>query len=405
MYTIIFIETTKSGSAREAIKAAQRLGYFTILFTRSEKFMNQRKEFPDVCQMIHLKELTEHGIRKEIIDLQQQKKVIKAVVSFMDPYVSLAARIMNELCYSEISVEAFEKMENKAETRKALRKNRATPCYNVFNPKDKLKRFLTQEFTYPLIVKSPVSKASKDVYLVKNKLKLEKEMTKMLNCYPDQNILLEEYLEGPQFIAEVIVHKGEINIVAVLKQHITKKLKFIVTGYALQPKLDENLYKSLSAAVKSIIKDLEVKNAACHIEIRYVKGVWKLIEVNPRISGGAMNRIIEEAYGINLAEEILKVYLGCEPNLTRKHEKNIYAYYLTINSYGRLLKVTGKNMASAQPGVREVHIKPRKGANLMPPISMGHRYGYVIATGNTLKEAQTNATKAADLIKFYLEPL
>ena len=61
------------------------------------------------------------------------------------------------------------------------------------------------------------------------------------------------------------------------------------------------------------IKDLGVTNAASHLEVRYVNGIWKLIEINPRISGGAMNRMIEEAFGINLVEETIKLYLGDEP--------------------------------------------------------------------------------------------
>ena len=62
-------------------------------------------------------------------------------------------------------------------------------------------------------------------------------------------------------------------------------------------------------------------------------------------------------------------------------------------------------MATDQPGVKEVYIKPRKGAMMMPPISMGHRYGYVIASGDTADEAKTNAVNAASNIKFYLEPI
>ena len=64
--------------------------------------------------------------------------------------------------------------------------------------------------------------------------------------------------------------------------------------------------------------------------------------MNPRISGGAMNRMIEEAFGINLVEETIKLYLGYEPNLIRKFEKPIYTHYITIRSCGYLLKVIGE---------------------------------------------------------------
>ena len=97
MESILFIETTKSGSSREAIKAAARLGYITVLLTERKSFVKQRNEFADVSQMIHLEELTEDLIRTEISQLQQQGNIIKAIISFVDPFVSIAAQLANEL--------------------------------------------------------------------------------------------------------------------------------------------------------------------------------------------------------------------------------------------------------------------------------------------------------------------
>nr|WP_150285596.1 ATP-grasp domain-containing protein [Rummeliibacillus sp. TYF-LIM-RU47] len=405
METMIFIETTKNGSSREAVKTAARLGFYTVLFTEKEKLLEQRKEFPDIMQMVHFNKMTEDLIRQQIIELQEQGKIIKTIISFVDPFVSLAAQLSNELCKSNISVEALKIMEDKTETRRALKENATTPIFEVFQPVDNISTFIKKEHKFPLIVKSPMSKASKDVYLVKNRFELRKIMKKFLRIYPDQQILLEEYLDGPQYLVEVLVHKGKINIVAVFKQEITKELKFIVTGYAVQLNVNDDLYKKLSSTVESIMNDLKVANAACHLEIRNVNGNWKLIEINPRISGGAMNRMIEEAFGINLVEETIKLYLGDEPNVDRKHEKHLYTHYITINSVGRLLKVTGKKRAANEPGVREVYIKSRKKAVIRPPISMGHRYGYVMATGETLDEAKENALNAFKKIKFYIEPL
>ncbi|PHD19630.1 biotin carboxylase, partial [Bacillus pseudomycoides] len=52
MNTIVFIETNKSGSSREAIKAAEKLNFFTVLLTDQKRFLEERSEFPDVHQMI-----------------------------------------------------------------------------------------------------------------------------------------------------------------------------------------------------------------------------------------------------------------------------------------------------------------------------------------------------------------
>ena len=51
MRTIIFIGLNKSGSSREAVKAANELGYYTVVFTNQEKQIQQRSEYKDVHQL------------------------------------------------------------------------------------------------------------------------------------------------------------------------------------------------------------------------------------------------------------------------------------------------------------------------------------------------------------------
>ncbi|ARD47479.1 biotin carboxylase [Sporosarcina sp. P37] len=404
MNTIVFVETTKSGSSREAIKAADRMGYVTVLLTENVKFIDQRLEFPDVTEMIHVSELTEEQIRANIRLLQKQGRKIKGIFSFVDPFVSMTALLMNELCLSKISGESYRKMEDKVLTRTALADNPVTPMFAVYNPENNLQQFIAEEHRFPLIIKSPLSKASRDVYLAADKKEMTTMMRRMLKLYPNQNIVVEEYLDGPQYLVELVVDHGELHIVAVIKQDIKKELKFIITGYDFQLQLEKELYATLYQAVESICHDLGAKHVACHIELRYVRGKWKLIELNPRISGGAMNRMIEEAYGINLMEETLKLFMGEEVDLKRKHERHLYTHYITISTYGYLLKVTGKNAAMRQEGVREVYVKPRKGAYMTPAVSMGSRYGYVMATGNSSQEAKKNALQAAKNLRFYIEP-
>ncbi len=118
-----------------------------------------------------------------------------------------------------------------------------------------------------------------------------------------------------------------------------------------------------------------------------------------------MNRMILGGYGINLVEETLKMALGKKPDFTKKFRKHIYSQYITVEEQGILERVTGKNRAKQSHGVLNVYVKPRKGAYLCPPLSMGHRYAYVIATGDSEEEAIRNSKNAASSIQFSLLPI
>jgi biotin carboxylase len=68
-------------------------------------------------------------------------------------------------------------------------------------------------------------------------------------------------------------------------------------------------------------------------------------------------------------------------------------------------RVTGRQKARTMPGVYEVYIKPTRGQRLRVPKSMGHRYAYVIAYGETMDHARETAKQAAAEITFQLVPV
>ncbi|MBE7122924.1 ATP-grasp domain-containing protein [Bacillus cereus] len=407
MDTIVFIETNKSGSSREAIKAAEKLNFFTVLLTKKTKFINERTTFPDVHQMIFTDINDYDNIITTIEKLNKSGKNIKGIFSFIDPFVYVAARLSEKFCSHShiVSTKAIYRMENKILTRNVLKELPISLNYLIYKPTESLSSFLekTKEMNFPLIVKSPKSTGSKDVLLVKNKDQLILSIQSLLKKLPNEEILLEEYIDGPQYLVEILVQDGKVHIIAVIEQEITLFERFIVTGYSLMGQVDKRLYNSLFNAVNSVIQAFNMKNGACHLELRRIKDVWKLIEINPRISGGAMNNIIEIGHGINLVQETIQLMLGNKPSLNKKHYKYVYAHYLTVKSKGKLIRVTGKNRSSKYPGVEKVYIKPKKGTFLKPPTSMGHRYGYVLAASYFKTEAKKIALDAAKEISFEIQ--
>ncbi|MFD1735477.1 ATP-grasp domain-containing protein [Bacillus salitolerans] len=408
METIVFIGSNKSGTSRDALRVSEELGYFTVLITDREKFVLQREEFHEVHQMIYVADLlNKEHIYNEIKKLETSGKVIKGCMSLIDPFVHFAATLSKELGLVELSTDAIFLMEDKTRFRKVMKNHPATPLFDIFKPNEGPIEEWVNDYhsNFPLIIKSPVSNGSKDVMLVETKEKLKQGMNKLCSLYPHSPILIEEYVLGPQYLVEVVVYKSNIHIVGVIEQEITNLHRFIVTGYSYPALLSVEDYLKLEKVVNSILCSLGLTHGSCHLEIRFVKGEWKLIEINPRISGGAMNRIIYEGSGIDLVKETVNLNLGEEPSFQRQYEQYVYVKYLTVNSPGKLIKVTGRGRASKYEGVKDVYVKPRKGSILVPPLSMGDRYAYVLAAADSPEKAKDIATNGAKEIRFYLEPI
>ena len=406
MKTIIFIGSNKSGTSREALKIANQMGYFIVLFTDRAKFIEQKEEFSEVHLMIFQKDLlNENVILDEVSTLIKSGKDIKACISLIDPFVTFAAKLSEELGLVQLSSDALYKMENKMRFRMELRDFSYSPYFDIFDNQMSILYFSEKVKEHlPLVIKSPESNGSKDVILAETVTELKKGLTYLQKKHSDSPILVEEYLNGPQYLIEVLVYKKTVLIVGIIEQQITKKKRFIVTGYLFPALLEPLNKKSLEETVYTIVNQLGLTNGSCHLEMRLINNEWKLIEINPRISGGAMNLIIQNGTGTNLVKEILKLHLGEEPTIVNERKQYVYTHYITVEKRGFLVKVTGKNKAKKHTGVKEVYIKPRKGSILMPALSMGDRYAYIMATADTPEEAKQYAIEASKEIRFFLEP-
>lgn len=424
MKTIIFIGTYKSGSSREALRAAEQLGYYTVLYTDRHKFLENRTLFPDVhqmqlCDLNNLEEMKQDIRRRLLTGIE-----ICAIVSFIEPYCHTACLLAEEFGVNRFSTQAINTMQDKILSRKVLAKSPYNPDFTILGEGKKSLASVTLKLkkSFPFILKLPRSSSSKDVFKINN-VKQFKRYLKKITQKSKEPILAEEFLDGPQYLVEVVVHQKKVHIVAVIQQEITHHRRFIVTGYNLLIDLPADFYQNLREAVEAIVLNHGLESGACHLEMRHVwnkkaiplanevndwghlqKKKWKLVEINPRISGGAMNRLIEIGLGLNLVEETLKLALGQEPNLLPRHKQYSFAQYVILSEAGILEKVTGRQRASQCPGVQEVFLRPRKGTLLIPPLSMGHRYAYVIATGDSEASARKHAKFAASQIKFWLSP-
>ncbi len=403
--TIVFIGCNKSGSSREAIKAASSMGYYTVLLTSNLNQLQQRSEYNDVHLMQYCDFSNLEKVKETIKQLQEHSLNVKAIISFVDPYCGLAAYLSKEFGLNNFTVDAIYNMQNKLQSRQLLKDTPYIPKYvsltsNMVNLTNDIEKL------FPVVIKYIDSNGSKDVYYADNRQTYYQNIKRITSKYPYGTILVEQYLEGPQYIVEALVINKKVHIVAVIEQDVEfVNGHFIITGYSLYIDDDKEFMEKLQSAVDVIIAKHRYESGPCHLEMRLVDDNWKLIEINPRISGAGMNTFLEIGLGYSLVKETLNLALDEPVNITPRFKKPTYAKYIIINVRGKLVKVTGESKVIEKEGVKYVYIKPKKGTILNPPSSMGDRYAYVIANGSSKKNAKKNAEEAASLIQFHLSRL
>ncbi|XMB87167.1 ATP-grasp domain-containing protein [Mycoplasmatota bacterium WC44] len=392
MKVIIFIQTAKSGTSREAIRASEELNMYTILLTNNKKQLKQREEYTDVHDMIYIEELNYKNICRYLDTEMNDCFKIGTILSFIDGYSTLASRLRDKYTKNPSKSNAIGVMEDKLLTRIKLRNYPFTPYFKEITLKDDNVHVLK----FPLIIKKRISTASRDVKLINS---IEDISTKF---YKSHDVFIEDYIDKDQYLIEVFVRNSKPISIIKIKQDVllTKNNTFIVVGYTL----DKNTIISESelSMIQIIIDELNFKNGDFHIEVREDEESCKLIEINPRAAGGSISHIIKYATDTNYIEQVVKFYLGMDFTVPIV-KKDIFNKYLTSNISGVLEKVTGKNSALNSEGVLKVYVKPRKGNHVVEPYHMGDRIGYVMATGKDNIEAKDNSLNAVDEINFQLK--
>ncbi|QVK21048.1 ATP-grasp domain-containing protein [Mycoplasmatota bacterium] len=388
MRAIIFINTTESGTSREVLKSAKRLGYKVILFTDNSKQDKERHRFTEVDELIYLEYLSYGDIKSYIERYILHFYEISAILSFLDGYVGMASRLADDFTDNILSSKALEIMENKLKTRMFFKDDSFTPKFSSL--KDLLNK---SHLNFPVVYKECTSTGSKGVKKINSKYELTNFVT--------SDAFIEEYIPGQQYMVEVLVKNSNPKIIAKIKQIIlqTSYDTFIVKGYSLDK--DFKLHTSEKEMINKIVSKLKIKNGHIHIEYKMNKDGVKLIEINPRISGAGMHALLEEGLGINYTDQMLKFYLKEDIQIP-KLKNNCYAHYFLSNKGGILSRVTGRAKSIIQKDIKRLFIKPKQGQFIRLPKSMANRYGYIIGTGRTIEEARTNTLKASKNIKFHL---
>ncbi|TIV75444.1 MAG: hypothetical protein E5V79_01190, partial [Mesorhizobium sp.] len=130
-----------------------------------------------------------------------------------------------------------------------------------------------------------------------------------------------------------------------------------------------------------------------------------VIEVNPRLAGMSTPQLVELAYGIDLVTEHIKLVVGDEYNLRRKHSYTAAVRFLTADRDGTLDWIDGDGRAAAVPGVAEVKLFVKPKTPIVRKSDYRDCIGHVIAVSPSFAQTQAILQHAVELIAWSITPL
>ncbi|MBR5698199.1 MAG: ATP-grasp domain-containing protein [Prevotella sp.] len=219
----------------------------------------------------------------------------------------------------------------------------------------------------------------------------------------DQSVMIEQFIEGPEFSVEVIVWQGVPHVLTVTDKKTTEAPYFVELGHN-QPSLypDEIQKKLKEAAVKGI-KALGLNNCAAHCELKIQDGEPYLMEIGARLGGDFIStELTHLSTGVDMVAAAINVALGEEPDLNPKDaSKGVCIRYFTPTP-GKLVAIKNEDLLN-DSHVYDAEIYHQVGDVIPEVRSSLDRSGHVIVTHDTVQQAIALADKIVEGVEFAVE--
>lgn len=380
-----------------SIEIAKGLGYHTLAVDKNPDAPGFR--YADDSRVI---DITDY---QSVLAFAKEKN-IDGIVPLNDFGVFTASHVSDELGLHYINKDTARIMTNKALLRTLwAEKGQPNPGFAIVTSHDGCMEACAN-IGFPVIFKPAVSMGGiRGVIAVEQMEEIPDAYAYATSFYDDKTILVEEFVQGIEHSAEVLIKdgKGHVmtlcdNIKAPLPSRVNKNL---IYPTEIQGRQREKLQEIIASAVESI----GIENGYAHIECCSLpSGDVKLFEMSARPGGGGIpHPIATYLTGVNLLAQHLRICVGEEPeHLFPLFEKGCN-YHFIIPPVGKIKRISGIDEVMKWDGILDAAMMVKEGDCVRPARIGLDRAGFVIAAGNNREEALRLGRAAEEYIRIEYE--
>lgn len=380
----------------DVIEKAKSMGYYVLAVDGNPKAPGFNVADKAICADIVNEETMLKIARDEHVDgvIHPCSEVSMAVMG----------RINDELGLSGISREQAICATNKHLMRKAFEKGNAPSPKSILaqDAEDAWSR-LQSEFDTDAILKPSRNSGSRGIAKVSRNMDkgdFIRAYDEALSESRDHSVLIEQFIEGPEFSIEMIVWQGEIHVLTVTDKKTTGAPHFVELGHNQPSCFSATDVETLKAAAVAGVRALGVNNCACHAEAKLMNVKAYLMEVGARLGGDFIStELTHLSTGIDMVAAAIDVALGVEPDLSAKEEPKGVCIRYFCPKPGKLVSISNTEVLN-NPHVYLWEIYPKEGDVIPAVTSSLCRSGHVIVTEKTPQKAIELAERLIESVKF-----
>ena len=246
----------------------------------------------------------------------------------------------------------------------------------------------TDDMVYPVIVKPRDNSGSRGVKLCRTKEELEQSMAEALEYSKLDSVLVEEFIEGPEYSIEGLHYYGKSEVIQFTEKKTTEFPYNVELGHIQPANISDENKQKIREIVAKIGKALKFENCPSHTELKINERGIFVIETSPRLGGDYITSTLTPlSTGINMEDQLLHIALGEDVDTqTGREEKASGVCFLNLPC-GKVTAIDSAiNEASSWPNVYSFATSLKVGDEVHPITSSLNRYGQFIVMGETREE-------------------
>ena len=406
------------------IKKAREMGYYVIAADGNPEAVGLPLADKAIVANITDEEVMLRIAREEQID--------GVIHPCSEVSMNVMGRINDELGLSGISRDTAIRATNKHLMRQAFEQGGApSPKSFCTNDADEAWELFRKEFTGDAILKPSRNSGSRGVAKIayphpssfsaslrkrpsaerpEGKGDTAKEefvalFERAMNESRDKSVMIEQFIEGPEFSVEIIVWQGEAHVLTVTDKKTTEAPYFVELGHNQPSVFPEEMQARLKDAAVAGVKALGLNNCAAHAELKLMDGEPYLMEIGARLGGDFIStELTHLSTGVDMVAAAIDVALGNEPDLRPKEApKGVCIRYFTPHP-GRLAAINNQELLN-DLHVYDAEIYHQVGDMIPEVRSSLDRSGHVIVTDETVEAAIERADRIVDGVVFIVDRL
>ncbi len=339
------------------------------------------------------------------------RHTVAGVVTWTEDFLVHTARLATLLGLPTSSPESMLAARDKATARR-LFAHHQVPSATFSTATSLVEAAVAAEtIGYPVVVKPAAGMASIGVTRVNAAEELphafDTAAAEAGHSVESAEVLIEGYLEGPEFSVECVTRHGITTVVAVTHKSLGEEPHFEEQAHSVDAA--DPLLATVAPAATAAIAALGITDGVQHVELRLVDGLPRLIEVNARIGGDLIGLLVHRATGISLPRAAADIACGAAPDLTPTRQEAAAIRLLYPDSSGTLTtrELAGRPTDRA-PWLDRIHWQRQVGDQVLLPQDGGTldtaRIGFVIARGATGAQAQDRADEICRTLTIRVAP-